>query len=123
MKGTKDAEKFLNLALSLIHPNLFQCRVLMLQKLQDLKTTKAIALEWQSVYTGIHIISNCITPPHHDSKGQLEWFDILASHCGTGSTPHLLVQDLGLDLDYRSGTIVGLSRTIFEHAVRAWGGG
>jgi hypothetical protein len=69
MKGTQDAEKFLNLALSLIHPDLFQCGVLMLQKLQDLKTTKAIALEWQSVYTGIQIISNRITPPHCDSKG------------------------------------------------------
>jgi hypothetical protein len=81
------------------------------------------ALEWQSVYTGTQIISNHITPPHHDSKGRPEWFDILASYCGGGSTPHLLVQDLGLNLEYSSGTIIGLCGTIFEHAVGAWGGG
>ena len=123
MKATKDAEIFLNLALSLIHPDLFQSGVLMLQKLQALKTTKAIASEWQSVYTGIQIISNCLTPIHRDSKGRPEWFDILVSYCGGGSIPHLLVQDLGLELDYASGTIVGLCGTIFKHGVRAWGGG
>jgi len=123
MKATKDAEIFLNLALSLIHPDLFQSGVLMLRKLQALKTTKAIASEWQSVYTGIQIISNRLTPLHRDSKGRPEWFDILASYCGGGSIPHLLVQDLGLELDYASGTVVGLCGTIFEHGVRAWGGG
>ena len=61
MEATKDAEIFLNLALSLIHPDLFQCGVLMLRKLQALKTTKTIASEWQSVYTGIQIISNRLT--------------------------------------------------------------
>ena len=86
-------------------------------------TTKAIASEWQTVYTRIQIISIHITPPHCDSKGRPEWFDILVSYCGGGSTPHLLVQDLGLDLENSSGTIIGLCGTIFEHAVRAWGGG
>ena len=123
MKATKDAKIFLNLALSLIHPDLFQSGVLMLRKLQAVKTTKAIASKWQSVYTGIQIISNHLTPLHRNSKGQPEWFDILASYCGGGSIPHLLVQDLGLELDYASGTIVGLCKTIFEHGVRAWGGG
>jgi hypothetical protein len=123
MKGTKDVEIFLNLVLSLIHPDLFKSGVLMLQRLRALQTTKAIASEWQSVYTGIQIISNRITPPHRDSKGRPEWYDILASYCGAGSTPYLIIQDLGLDLNYSSGTVVGLCGTVFEHAVRAWGGG
>ena len=95
----------------------------MLDELQALKTTKAIALQWQLVYTGIQIISNHITPGHCDSKGQPEWFNILASYCGSGSKPHLLVQDLGLDLEYSSGTVVGLCGTVFEHEVQARGGG
>ena len=69
MNDTRGAEIFLNLVLSLIHPELFESGVLMLQKLQTLDATQAIALEWQSVYTGIQIISNWLTPSHCDSKG------------------------------------------------------
>jgi hypothetical protein len=123
LKATKGAERFLNLTLSLIHPDLFTSGLLMLKQLRVLETTKAIVTEWQSVYTGIQIISNRITPGHRDSKGRPEWFDLLASVCGGGSKPHLLVEDLGLDLEYSSGTVVGLCGTILEHEVQAWGGG
>ena len=123
MNDTRDVEKFLNLVLSLIHPELFESGVLMLRKLRTLDTTKTIALEWQSVYTGIQIISNRITPSHCDSKGRPQWFDTLANYCGGGSAPHLLVQDLGLDLAYSSGTVVDLCGMVFRHEVRAWGGG
>lgn len=123
MDSTKKVEKFLNMVLSLIHPDLFESGVLMLRKLRALDATKAIASEWQSVYTGIQIISNRITPSHRDSKGRPEWYDILASYCGGGSTPHLLLCDLGLDLEYSSGTVVGFCGTVFQHEVKAWGGG
>jgi hypothetical protein len=123
MNDTRGAERFLNLVLSLIHPELFESGVLMLQKLRTLDATKTIALEWQSVYTGIQIISNRLTPSHRDSKGRPEWFDMLANYCGSGSTPSLLVHDLGLDLEYSSGTVVGLCGTVFQHEVRGWGGG
>jgi hypothetical protein len=123
MNDTRGAEIFLNLVLSLIHPELFESGVLMLRKLRTLDATQTIALEWQSVYTGIQIISNRLTPSHRDSKGRPEWFDILASYCGGGSTPSLLVHDLGLDLEYSSGTVVGICGTVFQHEVRSWGGG
>ena len=86
----------------------------MFRKLWTLDATQTIALEWQSVYTGIQIISNWLTPSHRDSKGRPEWFDILASYCGGGSTPSLLVHDLGLDLEYSSGTVVGICGTVFS---------
>jgi hypothetical protein len=69
MNDTRGAEIFLNLVLSLIHPELFESGVLMLRKLRTLDATQTIALEWQSVYTGIQIISNRLTPSHRDSKG------------------------------------------------------
>jgi hypothetical protein len=122
LNATKNVERFLNLTLSLIHPDLFTSGAIMLQKLRAMETTTEIASEWQSVYTGIQIISNRITPAHRDSKGRAEWFDLLASYTGGGSKPHLLVHDLGLDLEYSSGTVVGLCGTIFGHEVRAWGG-
>jgi hypothetical protein len=83
-----------------------------------------IAKQWQSVYTGIAIISNRVTPAHRDTKGKPEWFDLLVNYTGgDDSKPQLLIHDLGLELDYSSGTVVGLCGTIFEHEVKSWGEG
>ena len=72
-----------------------------------METTKDIANEWQSVYTGINVISNRLTPAHRDSKGRPEWFNTLANYCDGDSQPRLQITDLGLDLEYSSGTVVG----------------
>ena len=77
MNDTRSAEIFLNLVLSVIHPELFESGVLMLRKLQTLDATQTIALEWQSVYTGIQIISNRLTPSHRDSKDNLNGLTFL----------------------------------------------
>lgn len=95
----------------------------MLQKLRLSSSTMDIAKKWQSVYTGIAIISNRVTPPHRDSKGKPEWFDLLMSYAGGDAKPKLVINDLGLELDYSSGTVVGLCGTIFEHEVGSWGEG
>jgi hypothetical protein len=116
-------ERFLNLTLSLINPELFECGLLMLQRLRELDTTKEIARQWQSVYNGISIISNRVTPAHRDSKGRPEWFDTLISYSDPSSRPRLLLEDLGLDLDYSSGTVVSFCGSIFKHEVKDWGNG
>lgn len=95
----------------------------MLQKLRADDQTMEIAKQWQSVYTGIAVISNRVTPAHRDSKGKPEWFDLLMNYAGSGTNPKLLIRDLGLELNYSSGTVVGLCGTIFEHEVRSWGDG
>ncbi|KAF8810609.1 hypothetical protein BYT27DRAFT_7253591 [Phlegmacium glaucopus] len=69
MKESTLVEHFLNLTLSLIHPQLFKTGLLMLRKIRMLPTTREIAQDWPSVYTGIQTISNCLTPGHRDSKG------------------------------------------------------
>ena len=117
LEMTNEVEKFLNLTLSLINPGLFQMGLEMLQKLRDMDLTKDIAHKWQSVYSGIAIISNRITPPHHDSKGKPEWFDSLLNYSGTDTSPHLVIEDVGLDLQYSSGTVVGFCSTVFKHGV------
>jgi hypothetical protein len=95
----------------------------MLQKLRNNEGTKAIAKTWQSVYSGISIISNRLSPSHRDSKGRPEWFDTLVSFSATGAHPRLLLEDLGLDLEYSSGTVVSFCGTILKHEVRSWGDG
>jgi hypothetical protein len=93
-----------------------------LRQLRNLPSTTGVASEWVSAYTGIQVISNRLTPGHRDSKGRPEWYDLLTS-IGGGSLPHLRVNDIGLQLAYHPGTLVGVCGTIFEHEVRAWGYG
>jgi hypothetical protein len=123
MKKSRDAEVFLNLTLSLIHPELFASGLLMLRGLRVLPPTQTIAREWQSVYTGIQTISNRITPAHRDSKGRPEWFDLLVSYCNGSSTPDFVIKDLSLRLKYSTGTVVAFCGSIFEHEVKEWGDG
>src|SRR5271168_2955243 len=100
MKMANDPERFLNLTLSLIHPELFKSGLLMLRKLRQLEGTQGIAKEWQSVYNGISIILNRQTPFHRDSKGRPEWYDTLINYSGGSGRPRLLLKDLGIDLEY-----------------------
>jgi hypothetical protein len=121
LRTSNNFERFLNLTLSLIHPELFKCGLKILLELRQLGTTLEIAEKWQSVYTGIAIISNRFTPSHRDCKGRPEWFDLLMNYTGREANSRLLINDLGLDLQYSSGTVVGLCGTILEHEVRSWG--
>lgn len=95
----------------------------MLQQLRVSEPTMDIAKQWQSVYTGIAIISNRVTPGHRDRKGKPEWFDLLMNYAAADAKPKLLIHDLGLELEYSSGTVVGLCGMIFEHEVKSWGDG
>ena len=97
MKIVDDPERLLNLTLSLIHPDLFKSGLMMLRKLCELEGAQDIAKEWQSVYTGISIISNWQTPFHQDSKGRPEWYDTLINYTGSGGRPRLVLKDMGMD--------------------------
>ena len=93
----------------------------MLRKLHELEATKDIAEQWQSVYTGIAVILNRETPPCLDRGGRPEWYDTLINYSGTGGKPQLQLNDLGMDLEYSSGTVVSFCSSILEHGVRNWG--
>jgi hypothetical protein len=120
LKKSNDVERFLNLTLSLINPDLFQTGLEMLRRLRSSDTTEDIAEQWQSVYTGIAIISNRITPPHRDRKGRPEWFDTLLNYSDSATSPRLFIDDIGLDLKYSSGTVVGLCGSVLKHGVKSW---
>jgi hypothetical protein len=92
----------------------------MLRIIRRADRTEDIAQRWQSVYTGIAVISNRISPTHRDSKSNPEWFDTLLSYSETGSSPRLQLTDLGLDLNYSSGTVVGFCGSVLRHGVETW---
>lgn len=121
MKNSQDLEILMNLTLSLIHPGLFKMGLDMLRKMRGLADTEKIARDWQSVYSGIAVICNRLTPSHRDSKGRPEWYDVLVSYSGPGTRPMLSIKDLGMHLTYSSGTVVGVCGTVFEHQATSWG--
>jgi len=123
LDDSNDLERFINLTLSLINPGLFEMGLSMLLKLRNLDESKDIAEKWQSVYSGISIVSNRITPAHRDSKGRPEWYDTLINYSVCGAHPRLLLEDLGLDFEYSSGTLVSFCGTILTHEVQHWGDG
>ena len=88
---------------------------------EGLRTGTGPDLEALSVYTGISVISNRRSPSHRDTKGRPEWFDTLMSYSKPGSKPQLLIGDLGLNLEYSSGTIVNLCGSVLKHEVESWG--
>lgn len=121
MEISNDTERFLNLTLSLIHPALFQMGLDMLRKIRVMDDTRDIAQQWQSIYTGISVICNRITPFHRDRRGRPEWFDLLLNYSEAGDSPIFQISDLGLKLKYSSGTVIGFCGSIFEHGVELWG--
>lgn len=120
---SKDVERFLNLTLSLINPDLYRSGLEMLRKLRKLESTKGVALKWQSVHSGVAIVSNRLTPSHRDNKGRPEWYDTLFSYSDSYASPRLLIEDIGLNLEYSSGAVVSLCGSVLTHEVGDWGGG
>ena len=118
---SNNAKMFLNLTLSLIYPELSKCGLSMLWKPWQFEMTKNVALKWQSIYTGIVIISNGATPSHWALKGRPEWFDLLLNYSGMSNRAQLLIKDLGLTLEYSTRMVVGFCGSILQHEVRSWG--
>lgn len=77
---------------------------------------------WPSVFSGISVISNRITPPHRDRGGSFLDFDILAS-TGTHKKATLQLPDAGLTLGYQPGVVVLLLGKLLQHAAPSWKGG
>lgn len=77
-----------------------------------MEETKVVARKWQSVHSGVAIVSNRLTPSHRDSKGRPEWYDTLVSYADSSARPRLLIKDVGLDLEYSSGTVVNLCGSV-----------
>jgi hypothetical protein len=47
----------------------------------------------------------------------------LLSYSDSEARPRLLIKDIGLDLEYSTGTVVGFCGSIFLHEVESWGTG
>ncbi|KAF8073485.1 hypothetical protein FPV67DRAFT_1410605 [Lyophyllum atratum] len=75
-----------------------------------------------SVFTGISVIANRLTPSHVDHRSSRCWYDSLAS-VGPFSTAYLDFPDIRLRLSYDPCTVVNLCGNTSKHEVMDWSGG
>lgn len=115
-------EALMNVILYLTHPSQYTaCRAVrskMLGSTQDTRVHTHLK-KWPSLFTGCSWITNRLTPAHRDGSGFYQGFDYL-SVSGRASS-WLKLRDLGLNLPYGRGCVVGLAGRILTHQVGAWG--
>jgi hypothetical protein len=115
-----DVEENLNVLLGMINPKLHKKAVAVKADLLRQKGPSGhIARMWSSLFTCIAVISNGLTPPHRDSRGEIDIFDMLVS-CGSAQDAKLTMPDLKACLRYDPGTVVFIYGRGLIHAVPAW---
>jgi hypothetical protein len=77
---------------------------------------------WNSVYSGISVITNRITTRHRDDGGSSAWYDLLLSS-GTHRKAFFRLDDIGAWLSYNPGTVVMVCGKVLSHSLPKWSGG
>jgi hypothetical protein len=121
MRKLEQPSMLLSALLSVIHPNLYSTAKDAMQKLHEDPRLGAAAAEWPSVFSGLQVISNRLTPHHRDFKSRCSWYDILCS-VGPYTDASLSLSNLGVKLEYKSGSVVAIGGRIVQHGVEAYSG-
>src|SRR5580704_13886868 len=98
LAGMDGSETLFNAITSLTHQALYTAGLKAKEKLGHpdqllrVNTHDNVPL-WPSVYTGVGVITNRVTPPHRDKGGCPQWYDLLVSS-GTHSQATLDVVEI-----------------------------
>ena len=136
----QSTEMCMNLVFSLIAPQLYRHGLISILELQAkpekyFKIAKTLqgavtkpwqakleALQpWPSIFSGVSIIANRITPSHRDDNGHHPWFDLLFS-AGQHEAAILKVPELKGHFSYLPGTLVALCGKVLRHEVPSYKG-
>lgn len=116
VREMKETFQLTNAIIGVIHPHLFEMGRETLRKIRRLEYLKEMATQWESIFTGIQIISNRETPCHRDSFSAAQWYDLLFT-VGPYSKGVLELPGAGARLKYDSGTLVALGGHLLQHGV------
>ena len=125
MRSIRSVESIVNAIMSLVSPELYTIGAEAVRKLKDgqyLKQWNECNLLWKSVFSGMQIISNRVTPPHRDPKAAKTMYDILVS-AGTHKDAILYLHDIDTILHYAPCTVVAVCGRVLLHEVPDWGEG
>jgi len=104
--------------LRICHPELYRAGLTCMDRLSADSDFTSILEVWSSMFNGVSVITNRETPMHRDRQSRPEWYDVLCTFGGDDDTV-LELEDLGIWLLYRAGTIVTLSGQLLSHGVCA----
>jgi len=123
LDAISESNAILSAILAVIHPSLYEAGWQTTKHLRDTPEIGSphVLRQWASVFSGIAVISNRITPPHRDGGSRHNWYDILAT-LGSYRNCNLELPGLGITLEYGPGTVVGISGKVVEHAVPSFEG-
>ena len=108
--------------LAVIHPRLYDAGWQTNECLRDTPIDpQGLLNKWASVFSGVAIISDRITPPHRDTGSRHQWYDVLVT-LGTYQGCNLELPGVGFSLEYGPGTVVGISGKVLQHAVPSFEG-
>jgi hypothetical protein len=104
-----------------MHPEQYFDGIRNMSALQQLALSGQLAIEhviyhWASVFNALSIISNRESPFHRDPLSRLQWFDILTS-TGTYENATVSLPNLGIEMKYAPGVMLGISGKLVRHGV------
>ena len=104
--------------LSIMHPKLFLVASEVLAKCRadpgDFATTLRL---WPTCFNALHLIVNRETPFHRDTSARPGWLDLLISLGSYGKMGIMGLRNLGVSVDYGTGSIVMLTSRVVMHGV------
>ena len=118
----QDAERIVDCILNLICPELHSIGTQAINKLKEgawLENRHESIKQWTSMYSGIEVIVNRVTPVHRDPAAAPTMYDFLIS-AGTHEEVWLDLPDVKARLSYNPGTAVALSGRVLRHGVAKW---
>jgi hypothetical protein len=118
-----ESNSILSAILAVIHPELHDAGRETFNRLRQHAEIQPqdVLRRWTSVFNGVSVICNRVTPPHRDSNSRKQWYDLLAS-VGRYQDCNLDLPGLGLSLEYGPGTVIGLAGETLEHEVEGFEG-
>jgi hypothetical protein len=115
----------LNAVAVLVCPDLHSIATSAIQKLKrgnHVNTPHEHVQLWPSIFSGIEVISNRVTPLHRDAKSAPPVYDFLVS-AGTHTNAWLDVPDVKARLLYKPCTVIAVCGKVLRHGVESWEGG
>lgn len=114
---SKHSQAMVNAAMRVMHPDLYNAGKIVLKTHRGMDGEVRETIDkWPSVFSGVSMISNRVTPGHRDTGGRYEWYDLLAS-VGPYENGDFQLPDLGLTIRYTPGSLLGVVGKLQRHAM------
>jgi hypothetical protein len=107
--------------LSIIHPGLYVSARSAIEIIGGMEAFEEVTMKWPSVFNGVQAIANRVTPKHRDANSLQEWYDILIT-MGSYHNSSMKLYNIGVELAYPAGMVIGVGGKVIEHGVEAFDG-